>query len=631
MALIYANDGEPGIRRRRAGRAVATSGTTENGARSSGAGQDQGLVIPPAWNDVWIAPSADFHLQVTGKDVRGRKQYRYHERWTACRDEVKYANLIEFARALPRLRQAIDADLGRRGLGRERVLATVTRLLDTTMIRVGNAAYARDNGSFGLTTFRDRHVSVEGSTLALPLQGQVGQGVAAEGDRPPDRPDRQGCPGSAGPAPLPVRRRGWRAAARHVERRERLYPCGRGRTVLVEALPHLGRHGPGASAVFRARAAGDQARPRRRDERGHRRGLAPARQHAGGLPQVLRTSLGSGELAGGAPRRGESRSSGDGTEGRRQAFIGRSTLRCDGWRPRPTHHDRLGEGAGELGRLAGSSRARVASRVRADDIAGAARPGTAALQGRTSPSSWVRMARSHASDAISSMQAMPARRAEPPVPARPRDPDRDRSAPEPAGGRDVRKTVIRQTVTRGAGEWRRRRPITKPSASGPTLGTAGRRGSRAPATRRTPGFSGSISGNRKRISRRSPGRSSSRSSRKASWLCSTRTSPLAGSASSRAASARPGPEGALRRLGDNGPSNAPFALLWLAAMTLTRWKTHNSFQPSLIAHLADAGVWSELLQNSFAPVTPVTLPIVPRFRGWPEPKHVNASNAETGR
>ena len=117
MALVYANDGEPGIRRRRAGAGLYYRlARRREGARPRGAGADQGLVIPPAWTDVWIAPNADFHLQVTGKDVRGRKQYRYHERWNACRDEVKYANLIEFARALPRLRRAIEADLGRRGL-----------------------------------------------------------------------------------------------------------------------------------------------------------------------------------------------------------------------------------------------------------------------------------------------------------------------------------------------------------------------------------------------------------------------------------------------------------------------------------------------------------------------------------
>ena len=123
MGLIYANDGEPGIRRRRAGTGFHYVWHDGEKVRDPAVlARIRGLVVPPAWTDVWIAPSADFHLQVTGKDDRGRKQYRYHERWTACRDEVKYANLIEFACALPRLRLAIDADLGRRGLGREKVV-----------------------------------------------------------------------------------------------------------------------------------------------------------------------------------------------------------------------------------------------------------------------------------------------------------------------------------------------------------------------------------------------------------------------------------------------------------------------------------------------------------------------------
>jgi DNA topoisomerase-1 len=176
VSLVYTTDGEEGIRRRRAGKGFYYLGPNGERLRDPAVlGRIRSLVIPPAWTDVWIAPQPDAHLQVTGKDLRGRKQYRYHERWTACRDEVKYASLIEFARALPRLRRTIDADLRRRGLGREKVLATVVRLLDMTMIRVGNAAYARDNASFGLTTFRDRHVSIEGSTLRFRFKGKSGK------------------------------------------------------------------------------------------------------------------------------------------------------------------------------------------------------------------------------------------------------------------------------------------------------------------------------------------------------------------------------------------------------------------------------------------------------------------------
>jgi DNA topoisomerase-1 len=176
VALTYGSDAEPGIRRRRAGRGFVY--VRPDGRRVAAAAtleRIRSLVIPPAWTDVWIAGAETSHLQATGKDARGRKQYRYHERWTACRDEVKYTSLAEFARALPRLRRAGQADLARRGLVRERVLATVIWLLDNTMIRVGNAAYARDNGSFGLTTFRDRHVRVEGATLRFAFTGKSGK------------------------------------------------------------------------------------------------------------------------------------------------------------------------------------------------------------------------------------------------------------------------------------------------------------------------------------------------------------------------------------------------------------------------------------------------------------------------
>jgi DNA topoisomerase-1 len=176
VALTYGSDADPGIRRRRAGRGFAYvwpdgRPVTEPAVRDRIAA----LAIPPAWTEVWIAPEDDRHLQATGMDARGRKQYRYHERWTACRDEVKYASLLDFARALPRLRAAVEADLGRRGLGREKVVATVVWLLDTTLIRVGNAAYARENKSFGLTTFRDRHVRVEGSSLRFRFTGKSGK------------------------------------------------------------------------------------------------------------------------------------------------------------------------------------------------------------------------------------------------------------------------------------------------------------------------------------------------------------------------------------------------------------------------------------------------------------------------
>jgi DNA topoisomerase I len=175
-SLIHTNDEEPGIRRRRSGAGFLY--IRPDGGRLKDVealARIRSLAIPPAWNDVWISPSPDGHLQATGRDQRGRKQYRYHPRWSACRDEVKYSSLAAFAEALPRLRSTIDADLGRRGLPRERVVASVVWLLDNTMIRVGNAAYARDNKSFGLTTLRDRHVEITGSTLRFAFKGKSGK------------------------------------------------------------------------------------------------------------------------------------------------------------------------------------------------------------------------------------------------------------------------------------------------------------------------------------------------------------------------------------------------------------------------------------------------------------------------
>lgn len=132
------------------------------------------LAIPPAWTGVWICPKADGHLQATGRDARGRKQYRYHPRWRAIRDESKYDRMMAFAAALPTIRKRTDADLARAGLPREKVLAAVVRLLETTLIRVGNEEYARTNKSFGLTTMRDRHVRVGRNGVHFEFLGKSG-------------------------------------------------------------------------------------------------------------------------------------------------------------------------------------------------------------------------------------------------------------------------------------------------------------------------------------------------------------------------------------------------------------------------------------------------------------------------
>lgn len=173
--LRYVNDDESGFRRRKCGRGFTYA--TPDGVRITDRAtldRIRTLAIPPAWTDVWICADERGHLQATGRDARGRKQYRYHPRWREVRDAAKFDHLIDFARALPAIRKRVDEDLGKRGLPRDKVLAAVVRLLDETLVRVGNEEYARDNQSFGLATLRPRHASVNGSTIDLSFRGKSG-------------------------------------------------------------------------------------------------------------------------------------------------------------------------------------------------------------------------------------------------------------------------------------------------------------------------------------------------------------------------------------------------------------------------------------------------------------------------
>ena len=173
--LQYVDDTVPGIRRKRRGRGFIYLDPRGRVIRSPKVlARIQGLVIPPAWNDVWICANANGHLQATGRDAWRRKQYRYHPRWRETRDDAKYQNVIDFAKALPRIRRRVSRDLRRRGLPRAKVLAAIVRLLETSLIRVGNDEYARTNGSFGLTTMRDRHAHVSGSGIHFEFPGKSG-------------------------------------------------------------------------------------------------------------------------------------------------------------------------------------------------------------------------------------------------------------------------------------------------------------------------------------------------------------------------------------------------------------------------------------------------------------------------
>jgi DNA topoisomerase I len=164
----------PGIRR--LGSAKRPRYVMPGGKRVSAAelARIRSLVIPPAWSDVWICPDGNGHLQATGRDARGRKQYRYHTRWREVRDEVKYGRLIAFAQALPRIRHRTETDIRKNHLPREKVLAAAVQLLEKTLIRVGNEEYARDNGSVGLTTMRDRHATIRGTTVRFEFRGKSG-------------------------------------------------------------------------------------------------------------------------------------------------------------------------------------------------------------------------------------------------------------------------------------------------------------------------------------------------------------------------------------------------------------------------------------------------------------------------
>jgi len=174
--LRYVTDRMPGIMRKRAGKGFVYIGPDGSPIRDiAEIKRIRALAIPPAWTSVWICPRSNGHLQATGRDARGRKQYRYHNKWREVRDESEYTRLISFGDALPLIRKRVESDLASPGLPRDKVLGTVVQLLEKALIRIGNAQYARENGSFGLTTLRDKHVNVDGSTIRFQFIGKSGK------------------------------------------------------------------------------------------------------------------------------------------------------------------------------------------------------------------------------------------------------------------------------------------------------------------------------------------------------------------------------------------------------------------------------------------------------------------------
>lgn len=174
--LRYVSDTLPGIRRRRSGKGFSYIGPDGKRIRDENVlRRIRSLAIPPAYSEVWICPQPNGHLQAVGRDARGRKQYRYHPKWRETRDETKFGRMRAFSEALPAIRRRVESDLARPGLPREKVLATLVRLLEVTGIRVGNDEYARANRSFGLTTLLDDHVEVSGSTMRFKFRGKSGK------------------------------------------------------------------------------------------------------------------------------------------------------------------------------------------------------------------------------------------------------------------------------------------------------------------------------------------------------------------------------------------------------------------------------------------------------------------------
>lgn len=178
--LHWVTDAGPGLSRRRRGSAFSYMKDGAPVHDRQTIDRIRALAIPPAWTDVWICPDPDGHIQATGRDARKRKQYRYHDRWREVRDSNKYDRTVSFGEALPRIRKRVESDLRLRGLVRNRVLAAIVRLLDLTLIRVGNAEYAEDNKSYGLTTLRSSHAVVDGDAIRLSFRGKGGKRVTAE-------------------------------------------------------------------------------------------------------------------------------------------------------------------------------------------------------------------------------------------------------------------------------------------------------------------------------------------------------------------------------------------------------------------------------------------------------------------
>ena len=306
--LTYVTDGFAGIRRQHPGGGWIFF--APNGARIRDPAKRKrlsSLAIPPAWTDVWICPDPSGHIQATARDARGRKQYRYHSSYREARDQSKFRHMLEFSEILPRLRERIERDLRAEDLTRRQLLATVIRLLDKTLIRVGNDEYARENRSFGLTTLRRRHVEVKGASLRFTFRGKSGveHKVALTDGRLARIIQRcQDLPGTelfqyldafGSRQTVMIGRRERAPAGDHRARRH-----GQG-------FPHLGRHDARGGGAALDGAGDEPPRSRPQYHPRHRPGVRAARQHALRVPQILRPSRLAARLSSGAHRGAASR------------------------------------------------------------------------------------------------------------------------------------------------------------------------------------------------------------------------------------------------------------------------------------------------------------------------------------
>ena len=286
-SLVFVSDEQPGIRRKKAGsgfsyRDAAGKRITDRRVLN----RIKALAVPPAWTDVWICPDAHGHLQATGRDAKGRKQYRYHTRWRELCEADKYEHLLDFGLALPRIRRRVRRDLELRGFPRERALATVVSLLESTMIRVGSEEYAAYERLLRSHDPSQSSCPSERRRAHVRVPRQVEGRTRSDRQRPARRPHRPSAPGPTGPTPVPVRRRRRGASAGAVRGRERIPPDNRRRRRHREGLSDLDGDAPDRHRVGRYRSSGirpgDEAGDHEHDRRCRRGTRATPLPFAGG-------------------------------------------------------------------------------------------------------------------------------------------------------------------------------------------------------------------------------------------------------------------------------------------------------------------------------------------------------------